>query len=589
MLILDHTVHKTKKIGNKRRPRRVYNMKDKNINKFFKLFIKPVLKEQIVAFICLLIFTVANVIFPYFLKLIIDEALQKKNLKLLFIYSGAMLITSLLILIFNYLQSIKFERLSQVIVSNMKQYMLTKLMTYSYNFYSKYSTGEITSIIEQDISSIQELSTQVISDVLVSFFTALGLLIILFSMDYHIGIIAVLLTLIFVFIQNKLGKLVKVKTTDLREKISNRYSLTHEIVSGINFIQILKCESIFKKAYKKIQEEYIKSDMSFSSTRIYSSSVGMGFNCIGIVMVLIIGGYKVLNNLMSVGELFTLTIYVQRVYSPIIKLLNTYITLEQSKSILNRIFHLMESPEVVQDGTIELNTTLNGSIDFVDVNFKYGDKTILNNISFNIKPGEVIGLIGENGSGKTSITRILTRLCPVNSGEILIDGKSIEQYKLHYLREQVGYMTQKFFMFKGTIRENLTLSNKNISDYEINAALEVVCFKNDIEKMPNGLNTLIGENGNNLSGGQVQKIALARIILKDPSIIILDEPTSAMDVEAEKFLVTSLNKLFKNKTILIISHREEILKICSRIFKLSNSNIYEQETIVALGGFNNGN
>lgn len=551
------------------------------IKKFFTLFIRPVIKDQIIAFIFLVICTVASIIFPYFLKLIIDDALAKKNLNLLIIYSVGMIITAFIMILFKNLQCMKFVKIGQKIIFNIKQLTLDNLMTYSYNFYSKKTTGEIVSVLEQDVDAIEDLATTVISDILVNLFTSIGLFIILFSMNFEIAVVSLVASLVFAFIQNKLGVAIRNRITDLRERIADLNSVTFEIVSSISFIQILNCVDSFKNSYKNKQRKCINSNIKFWKTRNYLTATGGAFSSLGILLVLIIGGMRILKNEMTVGTLFALTIYIQRVYGPVINLSEAYITVQKSKAILKRIFNLMEREDIIEDGNLVFDKPLNGEIDFKNVCFKYGTKPILEDVNIYIDAGEIVGIVGENGSGKTSITRILTRLCKIQSGKILIDSRDINEYKLDYFRNQIGYMTQKVFIFKGTVRDNLILGNQDIDDEKLCEILEAVRLKEDIDNMPNGLDTILEEKGANLSGGQAQKISLARIILKNPSIVILDEPTASIDLETERFLSLNLKELLKNKTILIISHREELLKQCSRVFKLEDCEIVENKVGIA--------
>lgn len=548
--------------------------KNNYIIMYFNKVIKTFLFDQIVAFICLFIYSISNIIFPYLLKLIIDDGIGKNDLRKFVIYSIAMIINIGIMLLFRYLQRKKFLKLGQKIIFKTKESIIERLKMYSMKFFNKYQTGEILSILENDVIKIQDLATTMISDFLVNIVTATGLIIILFSMNMEIALVSILLVTIYVFIQKKYGKHIQNRAIEVSEERGNLYSNTQEFISKINEIRMVNGEKFFYEKYRDKQNHFLKKERKFVMTRIESSVLGMLISRLGLIFVICFGGYKVLNGKMTVGTLFSLTMYIQRIYSPIISLARLYMDIKESKASLERVFKLLKSNEVIKDGSVDFNKQLDGDIEFNNVYFRYDDNVILKNINFKIKNKQKVALLGKNGSGKTSIIRLLLRLWEPYSGSILLDGRNIDEYKLEYLRKNILCIGQEPYIFTGTIKENILLFNDNVSEEQVDMVLEKVCLKEDVDNMVDGLETIVGDKGITLSGGQAQKIALARAFFMDSSIIIFDEPTSALDIKAEEIICKNLFEYFEDRTIIVITHRETILKYCDDVYKIRDNSTH---------------
>jgi ABC-type bacteriocin/lantibiotic exporter with double-glycine peptidase domain len=254
--------------------------------------------------------------------------------------------------------------------------------------------------------------------------------------------------------------------------------------------------------------------------------------------------------------------------------MQTILQIQNSSVILERIYSIIDSTDVVSEGRTDTHHEIKGSIRMSGVNFDYEGKPVLKNLNLNVKPCETLGVVGANGTGKSTIGRILVRLMDIDEGVISIDGKDIKEYSLADLRKQIMYVPSSTYIFCGTIKENILLDRIDDFDMErLKHIVELVGLKEDVENMENGYDTILYPHSVNLSSGQCQKISLARVLVKDPSVIILDEPTSALDLEIEKELTEKLKYMFKGKTIIIISHRTEILKTCDRVVMLEDGRV----------------
>lgn len=572
-----NTYHKKLKNCCSKLQEKVEMMDKRKYTELYKMFVKPFVLEQVICCILLLIHSLTSIAFPYFLKLIIDDAIGKNDMNKLVIYTIAMLVTIVVMIITKYLQSVKFLELGQKIVFKLKQTIIEKLMQYSGSFFRQYQSGEIVSIIENDVKNVEVIATYMISEFLVAIITAVGLYTILFKMNYQIAISSTILVVIYAYLQRKYGEKTKSKSIVLSKSKGELYAQTQELVSNISSVKMLNWEMYFKEKYKIKHWYYFKKERDVVVIKICSGAVGTIFKSLGLILVLCLGGYMVLKGKMTLGILFSLTIYIQRIYLPVISLSNIYIQIKRTQASLKRVFSLIDNDEdIVEDGYIYLDEQLKGNIELKKVSFGYGKDILLKDINMKINKGEKAALIGHNGSGKTTLIRLLLRMQQEYTGEIIFDKYNIKKYKIDYLRQNIICVGQNPFIFNGTILENILIKRKDVSKCVIDEVIEFVCLEEDIKNMPNGLNTIIGEKGVALSGGQAQKIALARIFFMKQQIVILDEPTSALDMKSEKIICENIFNNLKNKTIIAITHREAILRHCSKIYELKNNRVVEK-------------
>lgn len=547
----------------------------------YNKYIKPFIFELITTFLFIIIFTLSNLVYPYFLKMIIDDALVEKNIHKLFFYTLGMIITLLIMVISRYLVSDKSLKVCQKVTLKIKSNILEQITKYSEMFFKKYKNAEITSIIENDLQHVQRIGMYIITEFLVSIITIIGLLLIIFTINLYIGLLCIFLLIIYAYLQKKNGKKIKNYSLKLSKYKGELYSHTQEFISNLSDIKMLNYHNKYKDNYIYRCIEYFKLEKNIVNLGVFSNIIGIIFNNLALILILCLGGYIMLQKNMTMGMLFTLTIYVQQLFSPIITLTNLYIEIKKLQASLKRISNLLNNNDyIIHTGYIDPDNSLYGDISLTDFSFKYENKIIFDKSNMKINPKSKIGIIGDNGSGKTTLMKILMRLQKNYKGKITIDGYNIENYKLDYLRRNIICISQNSFIFSGTILENITLNNNNVSREKIEEIIDLVCLRKDIDDMKNGINTIVGNNEICLSGGQVQKIALARIFLTDCPIILLDEPTSALDTKSEKIICNNIYTHLYDKTIISITHRKEILKYCENIYELSNKKIIKSENII---------
>ena len=545
--------------------------------KKIKLIIGIPFKEYIIkqskCLIYMLIYTGLSLIFPGFVSLVIDKGVLNGNLYEILKYISFMFLVGILMVMFQYIQNVSFYKLAQTIIMELKNRLYEKILTTNHKFWEKHSVGDILTIMETDVSRLEALLTNTVSEIIVNILIVAGISVYLIVIEWTMGLCIIFLAILFAWIQQKLGTKVETGMTKLRNNIGKLAAFTNETINNVSNIQVTGYYENIKENYKNKNRRVVSNSINQLRTISFSQIIGMVFNVIGIIIVILVGSYKVMNGNMSIGLLFSLTVYVQRLYSPIISIGSSYINIKNTMPVINKITNVLQSDDYIHDGNLQ--SIEKNNIDMSQVSFSYKTKTVFKNFSLHIESGDIVGIVGKNGSGKSTIIKLISGFCEAQKGEILYSGTDIRHYSLKFIRSQFAVMPQKQFFLSGTLRDIINPYNDKINDNKIFELANL--FNLDVNKFENGLETFINENASNLSGGEVQKISLIHLFLHDRPVYILDEPTAAIDKESEEVICNSLEKLLKGKTAIIITHKREILKICNRIVDFDGEEDYEEE------------
>lgn len=537
----------------------------KKINVILQMPIKRYIFKQVKCLLFMIMYTVFSLAFPGFISLIIDEGVKRSNIEMIAFYCSLMLVCGILMIFFQYLQKVSFYKLAQEIVYNMKHTIFEKLSERNLKFWTHYQVGDVLRILENDIDNIQNLLTSTISNIIINFLVAAGITLVLVVINPVIGITVLLMALIFAQIQKRCGDKIQNGMEVLRVEMGDLSSVINEMLNNITSIQMANLTELEKKRFdiknKNVIQQFITQIKKITITQL----IGMSFNIIGILVVLCAGANEVLKGRLSIGVLFSMTIYVQRLYGPIVTLGTEYINIKNTKPMIDKVQKILENGDSVLGGVVNW-TNVKGKIDFINVNFKYKDKWILRDFSIEILENTIMGIVGENGSGKSTIIKLLSKLCVPQSGMIYLDGIPIENLTYESVKRNIAVIPQDNFLPYGSLKSIMEINSKEKEKvmYELMEKMGI-----SIAKFPEGLNTEISENMGNLSGGEIQKLSLIRALLQDKKIYILDEPTSAMDLESESKFCSIVKEYLINKTVLIITHRQEILSVCDSIIQLN--------------------
>lgn len=533
------------------------------MNKLFSYLNKKVI---ILVSILTLFSTIISVIIPYIIGYIIDHI----NKKIIYL-----IIFLLVIYIINFILNIILNR---IIINNVED-IIYKIRKDTFNhleklpvsYFDKNDKGNIMSILTNDIDKINECLQEVITTIISSVITLIGVTFIMFYMNITLSIIVVLSVPLFFIIVMKMSKKMNEYFNKLQETLGELTSDSEEIVSSIKTIKSLEKQQYFINKFDKTNKKY--RDISIKSS-VYSYlilPINLIINNLSNILIIGVGAILVLKNNTTIGEIVAFLSYASMFRSPINDISSLIGTLGEAMAGLKRIDNILEE-KIESNGKIKLD--IKGNIEFKNVYFKYDKKDILKNISFKINSGEKLAIVGETGSGKTTMISLIEKFYDIHKGNILIDNININDIDKKIIRDNIGLVLQDTYLFKGTIMENIKYGS-TIDDKKVIKICEDVGASKFIEKLPNGYYTEIENDANNLSTGEKQLLSIVRCIIKDPKIIILDEATSGVDIKTEKDIYNGIQKLLKNKTSIVIAHRLSTIKNSDKILVIDNGKIKE--------------
>lgn len=486
---------------------------------------------------------------------------------------------------FLYLAGTKARMAVMASVSNrvlvtIRQQLYEHIQTLSFHFFDTRPTGKILARIIGDVNSLKDVLADSVTQLVPDLLTVLCVAVIMVIKNYRLAMAALiavpLLAVGMFFIETTAHKLWQV----FRKKNSNLNAYVHEDLSGIRVIQSFAAEKETRKVFFELADEQRKAFVDAVVVAdgfgpVVEITWGLGGFLLYFIGIRIIGAENV-----GIGTFLAFSTYIAMFWSPIRNLANFYNKLTTNISAAERIFDILDTKADIRDrdGAGKL-PQLKGEVEFSHVSFAYADepeRIILKDVSFKVKPGETIALVGPTGAGKTTIVNLISRFYEAQEGEILLDGHEVSSVTLKSLRSQLGIMTQDNFLFSGTIRENIRYGRLNASDEEVIEAAKAVNAHEFIEKLENGYDTEISERGARLSIGQRQLLAFARTMVSKPGILILDEATSSIDTHTERMVQKGIDALLKGRTSFVIAHRLSTIRKADRIFVIDQGKILEE-------------
>lgn len=524
-----------------------------------------------IAFMLMLGVAACNLYQPQLIKKIIDAAIPQKNTKLLIYIVGAYFIIALVSYILDILLQYFYSVIKRSISLKYKNRLLNHLTKMHGKFILEKKTGELLKILDDDVFNIENLGVETVFTLISQIITATFSFFLLVSMQSAILGIVVFIEIIEIFIQLKYTKKIASQTADIRDLAGNTTSILEEFVSNIMNIIITKCKSafwnkliLFERSFRK---KCIRLDMEIEISSVLSNF----FHILIVLSIYLIGGYWTIKGRMSLGALVIYIEYVNMLTGPIYNIIKLNSRIQQTAVSINRIYGILdEKPQIQQNNDGFIPDEFRGNIHFDQVSFSYDkNKKVLLEVDFNFEPGTIVGIVGNTGCGKSTIIKLLYRLWDIDEGLIVIDEIPIREYNLYYLRKQISIITQDVLIFNDTIWNNIKFRTK-MNDDKIRDICKDIGIEEFVSKFENGYKTVVGEKGAKLSGGQRQKIAIARALVADTKIIIMDEATSALDNISQNNVMVKMQSYIKNKTVIIIAHRLSVVKEAKNIYVLKN-------------------
>lgn len=531
------------------------------------------------AFVAVLISSLISMINPYLSGKLVDEVIMKNKLNMLIYILGIMILVTVIKAIIRYTYQMTFERVSQNVIFEIRQQMYNKLQELDLDYYYKTRTGDIMARMTGDMDAIRHFVAWVMYNIFENvtvFIFAIGSM---FIINAKFTIFMFLLTPIVAYCAYKMTIESNPIFYDIREQFSKLNTVVQENISGNRVVKAFAKEKYEISKFEERNKSYMDSNMDLAKVTQKYMPILNGLSNMFTVVMILVGGILIINDKLTIGELVMFNGLIWAINNPM-NMVGWLINDVQRFIAASRKIRILLSEETKIKNPVDgiKPKKINGEIEFRNVNFEYGYETVLKNINFHIKPGQRVAIFGQTGSGKSTIINLIERFYDVTSGEILIDGVNVKEYDIHALRKNISISMQDVFLFSNTIEDNIRYGIPEVENSRIAWAAEMSDADNFINKLSESYGTIVGERGVGLSGGQKQRITLARSIIKDPSILILDDTTSALDVETEAVIQKNLNTIYKDKTTFIIAHRISSIKNSDLILVLDNGEIVESGT-----------
>jgi ATP-binding cassette subfamily B protein len=551
----------------------------------FRIFsyFKPYWKLMTVMFVTIIITSAMGIVPSLLTKNIIDIALPKGNIHLLIIYILLSFATVLVLNLISVGQSYLNSLVSKKIIRDLRGVMYSHLQNMSLKFFSDVKTGEITSRINNDIGGIESVFSNTFIQILQGVFIFATTAATLFYINWKLAIVSLLTLPLFLAPTKKVGKARWKIATETQAKLADLTTIITETlnVSGTMLIKIFTKEKDKCKEFDDVNDEVTRLQIRETVVGRWFFMTIQTFVSIGPMLIYLFGGYFLIKyHDITIGGIVMFVTLVSRLYGPINTFSNIHVDIVRSMALFERIFQYFDlKSEIVEKPDAVSPQDLSGQIRFENVCFSYSDKKLaLNNVDFDIKPGQMAAFVGPSGAGKTTITYLVPRLYDATDGAVLIDGINIKDMTLESLRRQIGMVTQDTFLFNTTIRENLLFARQNAIEQEITDACKTANIHDFIASLPNGYDTVVGDRGIKLSGGEKQRISIARTLLKNPRIVIFDEATSALDSNSEMLIQEAIEPLLKSRTSLVIAHRLSTIISADVIYVVKDGAVVERGT-----------
>ncbi len=543
---------------------------------------------------------------PWPLKLVIDDALGSHHLPQwlewahdygfgkhtlgVALFAGATtLVIAVVGAIAGYIDNYYTTSVGQWVANDLRLRIYEHLHRLSLRYYDHAKIGTLVSTITTDVATIQDFASSSTLDIVVDLLTILFMVGLMFWLDWDFTLIAVAFTpvlLVFIF---RFKKAVKEAARAVRARQSEVLSIVQRGLGSIQLTKAFGRQDLELAHLEAASHATVEAALRARKVKSLISPVVAIVVAICTAIVLWKGTSLIVAGTMTAGALTVYLAYLKQFFKPVKDLASMTSTVAQTAVALERIQAILSADDIIEEraGAIDPGRVL-GAIDFDRVSFGYeGDAHVLHDVSFSIQPGQVVGVVGSTGSGKSTLLSLLPRFYDPKLGHILIDGVDIADYKVAALRSQIAFVMQDTVLFPGTIRENIAYGRPDATEQEIISAARIANADEFITRMPRGYDALVGENGNTLSGGQRQRIAIARAVVRNSPILVLDEPTAALDPQSEHLVIEALHRLMRGRTVIMIAHRMNTLVGADKIIVLQNGMVAEQggyDELIARGG-----
>ena len=568
--------------------------------------IRPYRKWLIIVFVAMLIETAMSLAAPWPLKVIIDNVVGTHKMPdwLLWVHdlpgggtkSGlaiwagvAIVLIALVGGIATYIDNYYTESVGQWVANDLRKRVYHHLERLSLSYYDTHQTGTMLSTITSDVGTIQDFASSATLTILVDMLTILGVLGVMLWLNWDFALVAVSVTPFLLWFVSRFKKAVKKATHEVRKNQSDMVAVVQQGLESMRAVKAFGRQDLEEERLAEVSRSTVASALKARRVKSLLSPTVALVVSFCTAYVLWRGGMLILAGAMTVGSLTVFLSYLNKFFKPVQDLAKMANTIAQTSVGLERIRAILDTDAIIPERPgARTPNTVRGEIVFEHIAFAYNAETIvLRDVNLTIKPGQRIGVVGPTGGGKSTVMSLIPRFYDPTGGRVLLDGVDLRDYTLKGLRAQIGFVLQETVLFRGTIRDNIAYGKPDATDDEIMEAARLANADEFIGRMPHGYDTMVGERGSTLSGGQRQRIGIARAVVRNSPILMLDEPTAALDTESEKLVMEALERLMQGRTVITIAHRLSTIRDSDKIVVLKGGYVAEEgphDELVAKGG-----
>lgn len=545
-------------------------------------YLLPYWKQLVIVLVCIVISSVLGLLPSVLTGKIIDDGLIGQNLKLLLILIVASLAVSLGSNLIQVAESYLNNWIAQHITFDIRNKMYSHLQKMSQGFFTSNNQGDIVTRMTSDISGVERVITSTFTSILSNSITLICAVVIMYRENWILATVGVLVIPLFTIPTRWAGKTRWTLTREAQECNDEINGILNETlsVSGQLLVKLFGKENYEYTRYEKANRQMIKLNIKESMAGRWFRVVINTFSSVGPMLLYLVGGILMMkyDTDLSVGNITVMVALLGRMYGPVNSLLNIQVEWIRSMALFTRIFEYFDMPVEIKNCENPIKPdVVHGNVEFKNVEFSYNpERKILKNVNFELKSGNSIAIVGPSGSGKSTIINLIPRLYDVCKGQVTFDGVDVRNLDLEFLRDKIGIVSQETYLFNGTIRENLLYAKPDATEEELIEACKKANIYDFVESQENGLDTMVGNRGLKLSGGEKQRISIARILLKDPVLFIFDEATSALDSISESKIQEAIDPIIHSRTSILIAHRLSTILAADEILVIKDGEIAER-------------
>ena len=524
---------------------------------------------------------IASLVPAYLTMQILDVAIPESNLKKIVILASGVLLFTVFESIANTILAYLYMRISKVILIKYQNACVKKLFSLSGDYYSRMEVGEVLTTLSEDVEQVRGIISSVLFRFISDCLTALCTAALLFQLHKGLSVILLCILPVVVLTQSHFQKLMQKNYADIRETQAMRMSALENIVSNIKSCVLIKSEKFFGKRYAESTSKFANQEITVNLLSSINSGILDLLVALVVVLILGVGGYQVVRGAITLGGLIVFDRYVRRLFLPVMQMSSVFMNLQMMLVSIRKIdVFLSEQVGVsLSESVFKEETPIGGDLVVKNLSFSYTDeRPVICNMTTRFRRNEVTAIVGESGCGKSTLISLLFRLWDQTEGEILFGGIDIRKYDLTYLRDNINIISQDVYLFNDTLYNNIMLDSKNISEREFWDVIDDACLSDLLDRLPEREKTVVGERGIKLSGGEKQRISIARALLHSSApVLILDEATSALDQITEKNIITNIvNKHAKGKIVILITHRLAAITDVDQIIVFGKGQVVEE-------------